>query len=133
MSTGKFPMRQIELFTLDALERSMTVRQCCLVFAALSVCLGLPALGAPTVLSFSDLHYSSSNCPLLSITILISLVPKDGLFSYGLKLNYDSAKARIAGTSDILVAPELDFNGTRGPGAQRLLGTNFAAVHGTVN
>ena len=55
-----------------------------------------------------------------------------GLFSYGLRLTFNSIDAHVEDTTQINVPPELDFNGFDA-GAIKDLGDGFAAVKGTID
>jgi hypothetical protein len=55
-----------------------------------------------------------------------------GLFSYGVKLTFNPLSASIGSVNAIAVPSALDFDGFD-PGAQRAVGSGFAAVRGTIN
>jgi hypothetical protein len=55
-----------------------------------------------------------------------------GLFSYGVDVTFDSAKAQIGGVANINPAPALDFFGFA-PGAFEQAQPGFAGVKGNVN
>ncbi|MFO1499877.1 MAG: hypothetical protein U1G07_16040 [Verrucomicrobiota bacterium] len=82
---------------------------------------------------FDQSSYRVSPDGSVAIGVLIDPVPLSGLFSYGMKVVFDDAFARVESASAISLPPPLDYNGVQGPGADRLVGSGFAAVKGTVN
>jgi hypothetical protein len=68
----------------------------------------------------------------IPVNVVIDPLPSSGLFSYGVNVNFDPARALLE-SMGIHVPPPLDFNGVLGPGALAASGTGFAAVKGTVS
>lgn len=82
---------------------------------------------------FDQNSYSITPGGTVSVGVVIDPAPEFGLFSYGLKVAFDEAWARVANASAITVPAPLDHNGVLGPGAIRLVQDGLAAVKGTVD
>jgi hypothetical protein len=101
---------------------------------AIGVALPLSVVGQGTFrVRFDQTSYVVTPESTLTVGIVIDPAPLSGLFSYGMKVVFDEAFARVEAASAISVPPPLDFNGVLGPGADRSIGSGFAAVKGTVD
>lgn len=106
-----------------------------LLALAVLIAATIPCLAgeAVYVVRFSEASYAVQPLATQTVQVVIDPVPASGLFSFGLKLAFDSSRLRMRSTSSIHVPPELDNNGVDGPGALKETGDGFAAVKGTVN
>lgn len=82
---------------------------------------------------FQEASYSVVPGADVRVTVLIDPVPEAGLFSYGLRIAWDAAMARVESASSVVIPPPLAFNGVQGPGPMIALGDGFAAAKGTVD
>lgn len=82
---------------------------------------------------FAQPAYSIAPGTSTAVSVLIDPVPEPGLFSFGLKMAFDEAMARVESAASISIPPPLDFNGVLGPGAIKSVGSGFATAKGTVN
>lgn len=80
---------------------------------------------------FEHPTYSVEPGGVVPVNVLIDPVPGAGLFSYGIVVGFDPAKALLE-MAGISVPKDLDFNGVLGPGALTSAGDGFAGVKGTV-
>ena len=105
-----------------------------MIIWAIGVALPLSAVGQGTFrVRFDQTSYVVTPESTLTVGIVIDPTPLSGLFSYGMKVVFDEAFARVEAASAISVPPPLDFNGVLGPGADRSAGSGFGAVKGTVD
>lgn len=94
----------------------------------------LPLCGQGFVdVQFDRADYSVVPSSLTAVTIELGSAIPEGLFSYGVRLVYDSILGRMVNENDIFVPPPLNYNGAHGVGAIRAVGEGFAAVKGTVD
>ncbi len=82
---------------------------------------------------FDRAEYVVVPASTIAVTIELGSAIPEGLFSYGVRLVYDSILGRMVNENDIFVPPPLEYNGAQGPGAIRAVGDGFAAVKGTVD
>lgn len=87
---------------------------------------------------FFDVRFDKSEYVVMpashtAVKIELGSAIPEGLFSYGVRLVYDSILGRMVNEDDIFVPPPIDYNGAQGPGAIRAVGGGFAAVKGTVD
>jgi hypothetical protein len=92
------------------------------------------ALGAQGTFQARFDHSSYSVAPgeVLAVGVVIDPVPVSGLFSFGVRINFDPLEAQPLSAASIVVPLPLDFNSVLGPGASRVVDAGMAAVKGTV-
>lgn len=96
---------------------------------------GAQTLPAQTnfALRFDRPVYTVARGTTFPVSVLIDPLPVDGVFSFGARLEFNPADARIAGTGSISTPLPLNFNGVRGSGAVKASATGVGAVKGTVD
>ena len=122
-----------------ALGRLVDWRKMC---AGVAVMLGLGMQSAAAALLVHTEQASYEISPGAELDIRVYLDADDatpgvqslaqGLFSYGVKLEFDPAKLSLSGPDAIGVPDALNFHGFD-PGASRQLGSGFAGVQGNVD
>ena len=82
---------------------------------------------------FDRPQYDIAPGEVFPVKLLIDPIPPTGLHSFGVRLKFDSTHASVGDASAVIPAPPLDFDGVRGPGAMKAVGSGYAAVKGTVD
>lgn len=81
---------------------------------------------------FDQAVYLTQPGGVVPLSVSIAPVPSEGLYSYGVSIEFDPAKAVLA-LAGIEAAPPLDNNGVAGIGALKAAREGFGGVKGTVN
>jgi hypothetical protein len=81
---------------------------------------------------FDSSSYTTQPGGTIPVSVVIDPAPGNGLFSYGVSVNFDPARALVE-LVGIEVPPELDFNGVAAGGALRAVADGVASVKGTVD
>ena len=94
----------------------------------------LAAMGQGTFrVHFDQATYAVTPQGTVAVGVVIDPTPSAGLFSFGLKVTFNEALARIESATAVSVPPPIDFNGVAGPGALRVLASGSVGVKGTVD
>jgi len=70
---------------------------------------------------------------VFTVSAVIDPVPGAGLYSFGLRLNFDPRKVHFSSTAPVVVPPTLNFNGVLGQGVLVETGEGWIGVKGTVD
>lgn len=68
-----------------------------------------------------------------SFQVQVLIDPAPGLSSYGVVASFPGSNASVSNTTAIILPTGLEFNGVRGSGAVKSVGSGFAAFKGTVD
>ncbi|MFT5124283.1 MAG: hypothetical protein ACI9TH_003254 [Kiritimatiellia bacterium] len=71
-------------------------------------------------LRFQQAEYQVITGQVYEVRVLIDPVPTNGLFSVGVRMNYDSNFVQVVSTNDIILPAALDSNGLGGPSLKEL-------------
>jgi hypothetical protein len=93
----------------------------------------LSAWGQGVKIRFNQAEYTARPSESVSLGVELESALSEGLFSYGVLLVYDPVMGGVVDAASILVPPALNFDGVRGPGAFKQIGSGTAGVKGTVD